>query len=294
MPNFLIVGAEKGGTTSLYAYLNQHPDIYMSPVKEPRYFSFAGQRPRYRGPGDDQFVNQSVTDVVQYASLFDGARHERRLGEASPSYLFTPHTPERIRQQLPGGRLLAILRQPTDRAYSAYLMRLRLGLEPAQTFEEAVAQETWRRQNGWFGGCYVHKGFYYAALSRYLQLFGRERFRIYLYDDLRHDARALVRDAFRFLEVDDRVEPDVSRRRNTAGRIVRHPLVEKLAKDDGPVDRLLPERVSSPLRWKLRRLNTRPKPPLTAETRANLNTMYRDDILRTQDLIGRDLSHWLQ
>src|SRR5215218_4707583 len=121
MPNFLIIGAGKSGTTSLYHYLGQHPEVFMSPMKEPKFFCFEGERPNFRGPGDDEEINRKcVTTIDAYRALFDGVACEKAVGEASSMYLYYPKAPERIDHHVAGVRLIAVLRNPVDRAYSSY------------------------------------------------------------------------------------------------------------------------------------------------------------------------------
>ncbi len=117
LPNFLIIGATKSGTTSLYRYIGQHPDVYMSLIKELRFFVVNGSGAQlYRGPTDDS--RYPVTCLGDYLSYFEGAAAETAIGEATPEYLVVPEDPKRIRQRIPHARLIAILRDPTERAYS--------------------------------------------------------------------------------------------------------------------------------------------------------------------------------
>lgn len=131
LPNFLIIGAAKAGTTSLYHYLAQHPQIYMSPIKEPNFFALEERCVDFRGPGDHLYIKQfSVTELERYRSLFQGVTHEQAVGEASPLYLYSPVAPARSHRYVPEMKLIAILRHPVDRAYSAFLHLLRDEREP--------------------------------------------------------------------------------------------------------------------------------------------------------------------
>src|SRR5918994_968558 len=206
MPNFFIVGAQKAGTTSLYHYLNQHPQIYMSPVKEPFFFDheinskgdvvvrgFAGRRqaPRY-------------ANLEEYQALFRGVGGETAIGEASPLYIYAPGTPERIKEYVPEARSVALLRNPADRAYSAYLHALRIGVEPLADFAQALREEEERIRNGWhYVFHYRNRGLYYEQIKRYYEVFGRESVGVWLYDDLKEDPARMVRSVFRFLGVED-------------------------------------------------------------------------------------------
>ena len=121
MPNFLIIGAMRAGTTSLYHYLKQHPQVYMSPVKEPRFFALEGEKPDPGRPTDERLMNHSITDIEAYRALFQAVSKETAIGEASPLYLYSPKAPERIRHYIPDAKLIAVLRDPVERAYSHFL-----------------------------------------------------------------------------------------------------------------------------------------------------------------------------
>src|SRR5688572_7713518 len=128
MPNFLIIGAAKAGTTSLYSYLNQHPQIFMSPVKEPNFFALEGEKLNFRGPGDAQVINRySITQLESYRAHFKGITQETCIGEASTLYLDHPKAVERIQHYTPKARLITILRDPVERAFSNFLHAVRDG-----------------------------------------------------------------------------------------------------------------------------------------------------------------------
>ena len=298
LPNFLVIGAGKSGTTSLYYYLGQHPEVYMSPVKEPLFFAAEGGRISYLGP-DGQMMSRpanrgAVTSLEEYEGLFAGVRGEKAVGEASPQYLYSPEAPERIKRRVPGARLLAVLRNPVERAYSAFLHRTRLGREPLADFPAAIAEEENRMREGWgLSFHYKHKGFYHAQLSRYVELFGREQLRVYLYEDLKADPVGVSQDVFRFLGVDDAFVPDASVSYNTAG-VPKNGAVSALVKRAGPAVFFLRNRVPVGISRRFRGLVFTGPPPLPPEAREELIGVYREDILRLQEMIGRDLSGWLQ
>src|ERR671929_75877 len=131
MPNFFIIGAMKSGTTALYYYLEQHPEVYMSPVKEPNFFCSQEQK-----NGAD-----AVTDIRAYERLFRGVLGETAVGEASHCYLYEPRAAAAIRRCVPEAKLLAILRNPIDRAFSHFLHMVRTGSEPLSDFAQALREE---------------------------------------------------------------------------------------------------------------------------------------------------------
>jgi Sulfotransferase family len=307
MPNFFIIGAQKAGTTSLYHYLNQHPQVYMSPVKEPFFFDHEintkGEvlTQTFGNPGHQQVPR--FANLEEYRGLFRGARDEKAIGEASPLYIYAPGTPERIGKYVPEAKLVALLRNPADRAYSAFLYARRIGAEPLRDFTRALREEEARIRDNWhYVFHYRNRGLYHAQLERYYEVFGRERVGTWLYEDLREDPVGVVQSVFRFLEVDDIFISDTSSRHNPAGvpesegaRAIMRVLdttVGGVRKIFPPTSKVLPAAYS--MRQAVQsRILTKP-PPIDPEVRKNLMEEYKEDILKLQDLIDRDLSAWLR
>ena len=297
LPNFLIIGASKSGTTSLYYYLGQHPEVYMSPVKEPKFFAFEGKKLDFRGPEAQERVNsKSVTQIEEYEALFEGVRGEKAIGEASPTYLHNSQAPGRIKHYVPEARLVAVWRNPVERAYSAYVQHVRDGRETL-SFSEALRAEESRIRDNWSPGWgYKRIGFYHRHLTRYYDLFGGDRIRVYLYEELSEDPVAVSRDIFGFLGVDDSFAPDTSLRHNVSGiprshalrRLVKKPNVVRSA-----LKLLLPEKTRKRISVNVQNWNLEKAPPMPEEARRELIEAYREDILRLQGLVGRDLSGWL-
>jgi Sulfotransferase family len=305
MPNFFIVGAQKAGTTSLYHYLNQHPQVYMSPIKEPFFFDHEmdskGEVVRREFGGHRQ--PPRFSNIEESSTLFEGARGEKAMGEATPLYIYAPGTAERIGRYVPGAKSIALLRNPADRAYSAFLYAVRMGVEPLTDFAQALREEPLRMRDGWhYVFHYRSRGLYYRQLKRYYELFGRERLGVWLYEDLREDPASVAQSVFRFLEVDDTFAPDTSSKYNPAGvptsgfaraaMKATNRAVWALRKVLPPTSGILP------LAFEMRRavqsrVLTEP-PPINPELREGLVEGYEEDILRLQELIGRDLSTWLR
>jgi|GEM_PF-68124 len=297
LPNFFIIGAAKSGTTALYSYLRQHPDVFMSPLKEPRFFAHKDSPPDWRGPGDDAYVAATVTSFAAYLSLFHEAAAERAVGEASTQYLYLPAARSNIKRYVPRARLVAILRDPAEVAFAAYLHKRREGNETITDFRRALDAEPGRVRDGWSPiWHYRRRGFYYEHLAAYYREFDASQIRVYLHDDLKADPRSLVRDLFGFLGVDDSFAPDLSSRPNRSGVPRSRTLQRLLARPNAAREalrRLLPEpafrrALEAAARWNLSR------PRLPEEARAHLIEGYREDILRLQDLLRRDLSAWLR
>lgn len=301
MPDFLVIGGAKSGTTALYHYLKQHPEIYMSPIKEPQFFALEGRGIDFRGPSrstvDPSFVPPLVTTLEEYQALFDAVTDQKAVGEVSPWYLYFPQAPERIRRYLPDARLIAVLRNPVERAFSAYLHAVQWGLEPVGDFAEALRLEPERiRDNWWPFFHYKQRGFYSLQLQRYYDRFPADRIRIYLYEDFTSDPVAMLRDIFRYLGVDESFTPDTARRHNVT-LVPKSRRLDRFLSGAGPlkavIKPLLPEGLRRRLTGRLQRLNLT-RPTLGPALRQHLIEEYRDDILRLQDMVGRDLSLWLR
>ncbi len=286
LPNFLIIGAGKSGTTALYRYLNEHPQVYMSPVKEMNFFALEGERLDFRGPRDREVLERSVnvstvTGLECYRGLFVGVSGEKAIGEASPLYLYSPKAPGLIRRYIPEAKLVAVLRDPVERAYSAFLMMRACGREPITDFSSALREEERRIKGNWeHAWHYKRMSFYYTQLKRYYGTFAPSQIRVYLYKDLDADTLGTLQDLFAFLGVDRTFVPDISVRHNVSGIRKNGALPASPAglnpRNAGLEERDLPG----------------PQPP--PEVRSRLVAEYREDVLNLQDLIRRDLSGWMQ
>ncbi|MGV2829973.1 sulfotransferase [Myxosarcina sp. GI1(2024)] len=297
MPNFLIIGAAKAGTTAAYRYLKQHPQIYMSPHKEPRFFALEGKEIDFRGPGDISRF-RFVTDIESYRALFDGVTDEIAIGEASPWYLYVPQAPVRIAHHIPHVKLIAILRDPVERAFSNFLHAMREGLEPLSDFTEAMEAESERIARNWsYRWHYKQKGFYYVQLQRYFNLFSPEQIAVYRYEDFTNNTLGVIQDMFGFLEVDPSFVPDVTQKHNVSA-MPRSKNLEEFLVCSNPLKKIIsPLLPSTKLRRQLKkhllRLNLQPRPTLSSEVRQKYIAEYYQDILQLQDLIQQDLSKWL-
>lgn len=210
LPNFLVIRAAKSGTTSLYYYLKQHPQIYMNPTKEPSLFAFVGIRPVCYGPWKKWAARNAITDIRAYRALFHAVTDEVVIGEASPVSLVHPRAPERTKHYTPHAKLIAIPRNPADRAYSAYAMRALYTGEPFD-FAQVVrgAKNVVQEYNSTTQPS-IDVGFYHAHLKRYLDLFDRSQIQVHLYEDLETDPPSILQDIFCFLGVDETLVPDLS------------------------------------------------------------------------------------
>jgi Sulfotransferase domain len=290
-PDFFIVGAAKSGTTSLYRHLIQHSAIFMPELKEPHFFG-----EWHPAPG--------VKDLEEYLSLFVGVPEEIQAGEATTAYLYSSTCAQEIKRFQPIAKIIMILRNPVDRAYSNYWEQ-RQGKywesrEPVETlgFEEALEAEPDRIKEGWgYAFHYIACGRYAEQVARYLDVFGNDAVRVYLFEDLVADAEAVCRNVFSFLEVEPDYPIKVAKAYNPSGPS-RSALLSKLIYDrlsiKEPVKKVVPITVRRSVKEWLRAKNVGPTPKMNPETRSRLQGVFRNDILRLEKLIGRDLSNWLE
>jgi len=177
----------------------------MSSLKEPSYWHF-GDEVLHVG----RYAKAMINDRAAYEALFDGVRGETVIGESSTTYLQSNRAPDRIHAEIPHARFVAILRDPSDRAYSAYCMHVAAGFEPIQDFDAALTENlkggTWRH--------YVGMSFYADGLQRWFDRFGQDRVKVFLFDDLNRSSDDVMRETFTFLDVNPDFRPDVSQRAN--------------------------------------------------------------------------------
>jgi len=296
MPDFLVIGTAKAGTTSLYQYLKCHPEIYLSPIKEPRYFAFPETRPVLLGPHRNLPV---VWKIADYRRLFEARTSELAAGEMSTQYLYHECSPGAIRRLIPGAKLIAILRHPADRAYSHFCHNRRDGIEPLADFAAALDAEDRRIAQGWWSKYhYRNHGYYARHLRRYLELFPRQQMLMVLYDDMVADCPGFLKRICAFLGVDENYAFDTSQRDNVTLGIPRTFFLRRLLRPVAPAKRVTegtaPLKLSSSPFHGFSKLIWGPKPEFRPGVRAQLVSEFKPDILELQQIINRDLSPWLR
>jgi len=296
-PNFLLIGAARSGSTALFDYLGQHPQIFVSDPKEPHFFAFEDRPPEFTGPGDEEEINRvAVTDECAYRALFRAVGDARAVGEGSVSYLYYPRAVWNIRRRIPRIQLVCILRNPADRAYSAFRFSRARMYEPLADFREALEREEKRIAAGWHHiWHYRRMGRYHEQLRRFYREFDAEQIRVYRFEDFVRDPRPVLRDCFGFLRVDPCFRPRWKPVTVPSGE----PRVEALQRyllEAAPVKRMvkriLPGRIRRRLSRRIRKANLR-KPPMDPALRQELLEGYRDGIYELSELTGRDFTGWL-
>jgi hypothetical protein len=295
LPTFLLIGAAKAGTTSLFHIMGQHPQVWMSPVKEPHYFSVAEA-----DPADLAFCpGETVTRWPEYLALFQGARPDQARGEASVDYIHTAAVPQRVRERLPGVRLLVMLRHPVDATWSRYWMSRRHG-ETTRSLEELIASEPLDRPTdlpwGIWADVVVRSSLYATHLRRWIDEVGRDALLIRTADELREAPDAVLRSVFEHIGVDPTVPVDAGRRLNEGyeprsarlHRWTRWPSARTLT----VARAVVPHPVRRWARVRTMQMNERPISPMAPATRQRLLDIYREDTLELEEVLGRDLSAW--
>ncbi len=298
LPNFVIVGAGRSGTTSLYHYLNQHPDVFMSPLKETRFFAWRAERRRHTPDLESAFGHHfPIRELEQYETLFNDANDAPAKGEATPRYIFTPGVPEAMAEIIPDAKLVAILREPTARAFRHWLGYKTDGNETL-TFEQAVEDEfpLLDRDVSLHETHYLRPGFYFKHLQRYLDYFPRNQMLILLYDDLSASPSAIMSQILSFLKVDENAPIDMSLRHNPTG-IPKNSTIERLTGKNSvsqALKRHLPRRIRAPLYAAAMRLRAenRRQPEMSLQLRRRLLEAYREDTEALAAFLDRDLSAW--
>jgi hypothetical protein len=311
LPNFFIVGAPKAGTTSLYHYLDQHPGIYMSPIKEPNYFSTEVRAEHYTpearcwierenrdlqaflaGPMREKRFGGIVSQWEDYVRLFENATHEPALGEASVCYLWSESAPVRIAEAVPNARILMMLRNPAERAFSQYLHGLGNGAIRWSFREHIQRNRSHRSTQFSLHYPFLEFGLYAEQLERYMKQFGRGVW-VGFHEDFRDSPRKVFQSICRFLNVATDFSPQMNRRHLESG-VPRGAAIGRLRRMGhwGIVARWTPPKLRPLARRGLLR-----KPGavrIEPAERKYLIDFYRSDIRKLEGLVDRDLAAWLR
>ena len=299
LPHFFVIGAPKAGTTALHAALAGHPQLYLSPVKEPKYFLCDDRPPPNQGgPGDAHSALEWVWDRRQYEALFAAAPSGALRGESTPLYLADPAAHQRIHSAVPDARLIVVLRDPVDRAYSNWAHLWADGLETIDDFVEACAEEPARRDAGWAPFWrYLETGLYGRQLLHLFTLFPRDQVHIIRYMELVDSPSATLDGVCRFLGVEEGVVTEVPAR-NVGGYVPPTAYARVLRatfRSGASLGRHFPPQVwrkaSLPLQWLIQR-TPQHRPELPAGDRARLVSHFAEDIDIVEEVTGWDLQAW--
>jgi hypothetical protein len=292
-PNFFIVGAAKSGTTSLWMYLKQHPEVYMPQAiehKEPAFFC-------------DIY---GYKDFDTYLSLFTEAKDKKAIGEASHAYLTSPESAAWIQKFYPHAKIIIILRNPVERAYSLYNWMIGAGYEWIYPFEKALIVEEERLKDSYFkhhnpeyfyNYLYFNSGLYASQIERYFQLFSGEQIKVLLFEDLKNNPVTTTQNIYNFLEVNSSFIPqvDIHNRAHTPySALAQYFFRQKLPKylhKSGITKAKKIQKIAFNTNLFLGQFKQK---KIKDCIKHNLQEKYRENIQKTANLIKRDLDFWLK
>jgi hypothetical protein len=286
MPNLFIVGAPRSGTTSLYNYLKQHPEVFMSPIKEPHYFA----RKDIHEFHDKVGYPKIISDFREYISLFKGGKDKKIRGEASVNYLYSKSATCEIYKLIPDAKIIISLRNPIERALSHFKYDLTLGVIFVKSFCEAIKKRPF----------HLWMGLYYEHVKRYLETFSTQNVKIIIYDDLKNDTLSVMKDICRFLKIDENYvfNIDLSKKYNVSlipKNLYLHMLATRTRKI---LKEVVPFNLYSRIReiYKMFFLSEDPNSFDFDVSRCIdfLVDYFKEDVKKLSDLLGRDLSFWLE
>jgi hypothetical protein len=298
LPDFLVIGAPKAGTTALHAALAQHPGLYMSPIKEPKHFLTDGPPPTRGGPGDVQTYREHVWRRADYEALFDAAPPGTLRGESTPLYMYDRDAMRRIREAIPDAKLIAIVRDPVERSHSNWTHLWSAGLEPIGDFVQACAEEQRRIDAGWASFWhYTGLSRYGEQLERVFSLFPRDQVLVIRYRQLVDEPAKTLDEIFAFLGVEQSVVTEIPRQNVTSHpeATLSHRAVAQLLRASAAVGRFRPgsawDAVTGGLERFLQR-HSRERQPLSWEQRQALIPRFEADLELLERVLGADFSDW--
>jgi len=294
LPNFFIIGAQKAGTTSLYEYLRQHPDIFMSKPKEPNFFA-----------DDDKYSK----GLDYYSKFFAECKDEKMIGEASTaysSYLHLEKTIKRIYKFNPEIKLIYVLRNPFSRAYSSYWWNVRMQAEPL-SFDEALQQEENRtykdvleQLDPW---SYKRRGLYFNIIQQYLKYFPKKNLKVILLEDLNSSLIKICNDVYSFLNLKKFDVTKLEENKINKAVIPTNKFVQKLMNDPSTIRNfisyILQHTLGTANKKKLydfiskKTLKPFDYPPMKENTFEYLEKYFKNDIKKLENFLNRELTQWL-
>lgn len=308
IPNFFIVGTAKTGTTFIGNYLSQHPEIYISPIKEPHFFCedicMADFRQNYRErvifdikkylenyPLPHKHIAH-IDELSQYLELFREVENEKAIGELSVGYLYSNCAAENLFKFNPNAKIIMILRQPVERAYSHYLMNISAGLDYHSGFIDALKRDFISNNKGWGRShLYVELGLYFEQITRYQKFFPENQIKIFLYEDLKNHPKKFFNDCFEFLEVSQLYfsEKMITERKNTA-TFPRLKILDEYLSIFNIIRKRLPNKIKTQIKKIL--LTDKNIPKLQEDEFTQAIKYFNDDIQKLSIVTNKDLKSW--
>ena len=274
-PDFFIVGAPRSGTTSLHEYLNEIPEIFMCP-KESGYFS--------------KFSIGRLTSEEEYKNSFADATPNQLIGESTAIYLRDPETPDKIHQANHNAKIIIMLRDPIERAYSHYLMYIRNGYE-TRSFSKKLELYDKNKSVGRFHDYIIMPSYYFDSVSKYINVFGREQVKICIYEEFADKTQKIVSEILDFLCIDSSLPKNITEKYNDfahpPGKSEKFIMTNYISQNIGR--RLLPKSTRLSIKNFLSDKNSKPK--LEENDILKLYEFFVNDVTKIQDLLQRKL-HW--
>ena len=296
LPNFLIIGAAKSGTSSLHNYLNQHPQVFMPSynkegmkVKEPRFLIKDLVQHR---------LHNGIWTFEEYQSLFTDVKDEKAIGESTVLYLYYyKHAIKNIKHYLGEDvKIIIMLRNPADRAYSAF-QHVSRGFKENYSFEKSLEIEIGRMErekNLTPMVMYKEMGMYYEMVKAYMDSF--KNVHIIFYEDFRDKIESEMNKTYNFLGISNNIEIDFITKHNVGGKRWKDEKMKHMFMKDNPIKSILksvlPKKIRKGMRNKLVKASTNKVEPMKEETRKGLNDYFRQDVKKLSELLNKDLHHW--
>lgn len=279
LPNCIVNGVAKSGTTSVYHYLKSHHQVFMSERKELNYYSF-GKIPNFQS---DKIV-QPVRTAQEYQSHFRGAEGYLVRGEASPTYFATSGAAKYIKEEIPNVKLITTLRHPAERAYSGYLMHLRGNAASPNDSDPFSCEKHW-----------VKLSFYYDRLKEYYDQFDSSQIKIILLEELKFNRKQVLLDLFDYLNIDSNYNFASATAAHNSAAQPRNYTIHNIINNNKFINKrvrpLIPRKLKE-LGKRIEKMNHTQPVKMSDELRYNLNQLYKDDIRKVEELIDRNLDIW--
>lgn len=293
LPNLLIVGAAKSGTTSLHNYLNQHPEVFMPKVKEPKFFSSKVVSFPFKGRGDDLVEREISKDLKSYKKLFEKHEDQYIIGDSSADNLYysskvIPHIKKTLGKET---KIIIVLRNPVERAFSAFMHLKRDNREYLENFSDALSEEENRiRDNFEFIWHYKRAGLYSNDVKNYLDNF--KNVKVILSEEIHKDIENQMKEICEFLEINSEFQFSTLQQFNSSGK-VKNRLIQNIFSSRLPLKRKIGRIFPKSFKNKIKSRNI-VKVEIPLKDKGFLLTYFKNDIIDLQRLINKNLSNWLK
>lgn len=295
LPGFFVVGAPKAGTTSLYGYLRLHPEVYLPDTKELHYFSHRELLARDKGPGDNGAVQDICCSMDEYRRHYSSNKADKLAGDISPSYLFYYEIAEEISSACQNSKIIIMLRNPAEKAYSQYCHLVRSGRETL-SFRDGLDRESDRVRAGWNDMWYYVSGSRYLnGVKKYIDVFGRDNVKIIYFEDFRNNTSVVMREVCDFLGISSSYDLGTEHVHNKGMGAMRLGLIGKSLTESKFLRALInkvPRRFESKIKNMIKPLIFKSKDMMDESMRREIIESLSDDIRALEEVVGKK-SYWI-